>query len=222
MDIEKFERMMKIVEVNLSKCSAAAYLYNYNERSAEVENLMSIAAQALPEHEAFFSSVKLHIIGIKIHEVYDAIDHIKAILRIEKESEKKIKELKIFEGASEKLKKTNLSFRKEDYVSAFHNLNTAFELVLKDKLGIPTTITKINTSNIIDILVKYKVEPYPYLVEARKHVLLIDNKIKHIGYSPSKIDCINGIKAMEGLISKLRGKEIKLTEEIRNKIYQGL
>jgi len=30
------------------------------------------------------------------------------------------------------------------------------------------------------------------------------------------------MKAMEELISKLRDKEIKLTEEIKNKIYEGL
>jgi len=222
MDIKKLEKMIEIVGVNLSKCNASAPLYYYDERKAEVANLMSIATKALPEHETFFSSIKLQIIGIKIHEVFEAIDHIKAILRIEKESEKKIKEMKIFEGANEKLKKANLSFRKGDYVSTFHNLNSTLELVLKDKLGIPTTITKVNTSNIIDILVKHKVEPYLYLIEARKHILFIDNKIKHQGYSPSKIDCINGIKAMEELISKLRGKEIKLTEEIRKKIYQGL
>ena len=130
--------------------------------------------------------------------------------------------MKIFESAEEKIKQASLSFRNNEYTSTFHNLNTALELVLKDKIGIPTTITKINTSRIIDILFKHKVKPYLYLVEARKHVLLIDNKIKDQGYSPSKIDSINGIKAMEELISKLRGKEIKLTEEIRNKIYQGL
>jgi len=222
MDIKKLEKMIEIVGINLSKYSASSSLLYHDERRAEVANLMSFAIRALPEHKAFFASIKNSIYGLRVHEVYEAIDHIKALLKIEKESEMKIKELKVFEGASDKLKKANLSFRKEDYTSAFHNLNTALELVLKDKLGIPTTLTKINTSNIIDILVKHKVEPYLYLVEARKHVLLIDNKIKHIGYSPSKIECINGIKAMEELISKLRGKEVKLTEEIRNKIYQGL
>jgi len=113
-------------------------------------------------------------------------------------------------------------FGKEDYSSVVHNLNTVLELVLKDKVGIPTTITKINTSTIIDILVKEKVEPHLYLVEAKKHVLRIDNKIKHQSYSPSKIDCINAIKVMEELISRLRGKELKLSEETRNKIYQAL
>jgi hypothetical protein len=39
---------------------------------------------------------------------------------------------------------------------------------------------------------------------------------------PSKIDAINGIKAMEDLISKNRAKELALTEDVRNKICEGL
>lgn len=158
---------------------------------------------------------------LQVQQARSVVEHLLEIVEIEKTSEKKTKEMKVFEGANEKLKQAALSFRKEDYTSTFHNLNTALELVLKDKVGIPTTFTKINTSNIIDVLAKYKVEPYLYLTEARKRVLMIDNKIKHQAYSPSKTDCINGLKAMEEAISKLRDKELKLTEEIRNKIYEG-
>ena len=93
---------------------------------------------------------------------------------------------------------------------------------MKDKCGIPTTLTEINTSNIIDLLVKYKVEPYSHFGEARKRVTEIANRVKHQGYVPSKNEAILGIKAMEELISGLRDKEIKLTDEIKNKIYQGL
>jgi HEPN domain-containing protein len=133
-----------------------------------------------------------------------------------------IKEVKIFDNADEKMKQAKTCFQNEDYPSALHSLNTSLELVLKDKLGIPSTKPNINTSNIIDILAKYKIEPYLYLNEARKYVLNIDNKIKHTGYSPSKIDCINGIKAMEELIGKLRSINLELSEEIRNKIFEGL
>jgi len=134
----------------------------------------------------------------------------------------KTKELKIFESAEEKMKQAGLAFEKADFSSVFHCLNTSFELVLKDKIGIPTTITGINTSNIVEVLVKHKVESYLYFQEVKKRVTEIDNKIKHQGYSPSKIDAINGIKAMEDLISRLRDKELKLTEEIKNKICEGL
>jgi hypothetical protein len=130
--------------------------------------------------------------------------------------------MKIFESADEKMKQAGLSFSKEDYSSTFHNLNTAFELIIKDKVGIPTTITKINTANIVEVLIKYKIEPHLYLNEVRKRVIDIDNKTKHQGYLPSKIDAINGIRAMEDLISKLRNKELVLSDEVRNKICEEL
>jgi len=221
MDSEKLEKMIKMAIDNLSGCDKSTRLYSYPTRKAEIDNLMSIGINVLPDHITFFLGIQNNY-KLDINDVYEAIYHILAILEIEKASEKKIRELKIFEGASEKLKQANISFRKDDYASAFHNLNTTLELILKDKIGIPLTITKINTSNIIDILVKHKIEPYLYLAEARKRVLMIDNKIKHQAYSATKIECINGIKAMEELISKLRDKEIKLNEESKNKIYEGL
>ena len=140
----------------------------------------------------------------------------------EKESKVLINEMKIFHSADEKIEQAKFCFQNEDYPSVLHSLNTSLELVLKNKLGIPATKLNINTSNIIDILAKYKIEPYIYLIEARKYVLNIDNKIKHTGYSPSKIDCINGMKAMEELIDKLRNINLELSEEIRNKIFEGL
>jgi hypothetical protein len=200
-------------------------IYYKEELAIEFRNLMNVASMVLPEHrqlltDAYASSRNYD--GIDMDDAYGIVNHLLEIIEIEKTSEKKVKELKIFEGAEEKLKQAGFSFRKDDYTSTFNNLNTGLELVLKDKIGIPSTITSINTSNIMDILAKYKVEPYLYLEEVRKHVLVIDNKIKHQGYIPSKIDCINGIKAMEELIAKLRNTDMKLTEEIRNKIYEGL
>jgi HEPN domain-containing protein len=222
MDLEKFQKMARLVLEDLSGYGNAEELVYCHSVMAKFLNLMAIGPKVLPDHKFFFTTVFKRYRFYRIHDVRSVIFDILAILEIEKSSEAKIKGLKIFESAEEKLKQANLSFRKDDYASAFHNLNTALELVLKDKLGIPTTITGINTSNLIDIWVKYKLKAHLYLTEARKRVLMIDNKIKHQGYSPSKIDCINGIKAMEELISRLRSKEITLTEEIRNKIYEGL
>jgi hypothetical protein len=123
---------------------------------------------------------------LKSKAVY-GLNHIKQIIEIERTSEQKIKEIKIFEGATEKLKQAGLCYNNNDYTSAFHNLNTALELALKDKLEIPVTITGIHTSNVIEILSKHRIESHLYLVEAKKHIVLIDNKIKHQGYSPTKI-----------------------------------
>ena len=224
MDLEKFEKLVRLVLVALSKYTGLYPVKRYGDLEAKAKNLLILASKALPEHAKLFTVAYRRIDEnvLTVEELRSLIFHILDILEIEKTSRENIREMKIFESAEDKLKQAVLSFRKDDYPSTFHNLNTALELVLKDRLGIPTTITKINTSKIIDILVKHKVGPYPYLIEAKKHVVMIDNKIKHQGYVPSKIECINGIKAMEELISKLRSKEIKVTEEIRNKIYEGL
>lgn len=230
MDLEKLEKMIRSILSEISNVSQHANLVHNKARMAKVRNVINLSHKSLPEHEDFFVTIYKEIgldserdyAKFTIGDTRSVLKHILEIIEIEKTSEAKIKEMKIFESAEDKMKQAELSFRKDDYPSTFHNLNTALELILKDKIGILITITKINTSPIIDILTKYEVEPFLYLAEARKHVVKIDNKIKHQAYSPSKIDCINGIKAMEELISRLRNKEIELTEEIRNKIYQGL
>jgi HEPN domain-containing protein len=224
MDLEKLEKMARLVLAELS--NDVAPIRHWPGLNAKFCNLMMIATQSLPEHKELFKrayeQTASEYLGLRQVDARSVIRHLLDIIEIEKSSETKIKEMKIFESAEEKLKQVNISFRKDDYTSTFHNLNTALELILKDKLGIPSTITGINTSNIMDVLTKHKVEPYLYLEEVRKHVLVIDNKIKHQGYCPSKIDCINGIKVMEELIAKLRNVDMKLNEEVKNKIYEGL
>lgn len=130
--------------------------------------------------------------------------------------------MKIFESGEEKLKQAGLTFKSEDYVSTFNNLNSAFELIIKDKIGIPTTIPNVNTANIIEVLVKHEIETYLYLNEDRKRVIDIDNKVKHQGYSPSKIEAINGITAMENLVSHLRKLDLNIPDDARSKICEGL
>ena len=226
MDLEKLEKMVKLVQNDLLGFSSSSYVKNNPKLAARVRNLLAVCHKSLPEHQELFTTtfnkIQKQYSNFDVEDACSIINHILAIIKIEKTSETMIKEMEVFESATEKMKQANLSFRKDDYSSTIHNLNTTLELVLKDKLGIPTTITNINTSRIIDILMKHKIEPYLYLAEVKKHVVRIDNKIKHQGYSPSKIDCINGIKAMEELISKLRDKEIELSEDVRNKIYEGL
>ena len=150
------------------------------------------------------------------------VRHLIKIIEMEKKTTALVRDKKIFESAEEKMKQAGCSFQNEDYVATFNNLNTAFELIVKDKIGIPTTITGINTANIIEVLVKYEIEPFLYLKEVRKRVIDVDNKVKHQGYCPSKIDAINAIGAMENLVAKLRNTELKITEEVRNKICEGL
>lgn len=95
-------------------------------------------------------------------------------------------------------------------------------MVLKEKLRIPLTITNVNTAKIVDILVKHKIEPYLYLSEAKRRITDITNKIKHSGYIPSKSDCIFAIKAMEELLAQLKATTMELSEEVKDKIHEGL
>ena len=64
--------------------------------------------------------------------------------------------------------------------------------------------------------------PIKYFGEAKKHVLDMDNQIKHRGYTPSKIECIFAIKIMEELCQNLEGYQLTLTDEITKKIYSGI
>jgi hypothetical protein len=222
MDLEKLEKLAKLALKELSdEPPHVSFLVNPHS-AAKFRNLMVVAKESLPEYNELFMAAYQKTNNFDSDEACSLIKHLLQIIELEKASETKIEGIKIFESAEEKLKQAGFCFRKDDYPSTFHNLNTTLEMVLKNKVGIPLTISGVNTSNIIDVLVKYKVEPYLYLEEARKHVLTIDNKIKHNGYSPSKIDCINGIKAMEELVAKLRNIDMKLTEEVKNKIYEGL
>jgi len=224
MNLDKLQEMAKLVFAELGNhCSSLNY---YPQLEASFKNLMQIANQALPEHRELFSiayaSIDRDENDLEVAEAKSIITHLLKIIEIEKRSNAKVQEMKIFEGAEEKIKQAGLSFQNQNFPATFHNLNTAFELVLKDKIGIPTTLTGINTANVVEVLVKYKIEPYLYLKEVKKRITESDNKIKHQGYSPSKIDAINGIKAMEDLISRLRDKKLKLNDEIKNKICEGL
>jgi len=226
MDLEKLIKIADLIKEDLKKVRRKHIsFYDDPVLYAKIEHLVALSQKVLPQLRTFTQNtwrLFQDLEEIPTSKIISMIDYILEILELEKATDSKIEEMKIFEGANEKIKQAVSSFKKEDYTSAINNLNTALELVLKDKLEIPTTITKINTARIIDICIKNKIGPYPYFSEARKHICSIDNKIKHQGYSSSKIDCINAIKSMEELVSKLRDKKIKLNEDSRNKIYAGI
>ncbi|ODS39294.1 MAG: hypothetical protein A7316_11150 [Candidatus Altiarchaeales archaeon WOR_SM1_86-2] len=233
MDLEGLEKLekransikIKLENVELTKIDPIKDAAIYTG----LVGFFGFATNILPDDKTYFTRI-LNLLDENLKcgwceeksEIISMVDHVLELIELEKSAESKISEMKIFESATEKMKEAGLSFNKEDYSSVIHNLNTALELLLKDKLDIPTTITKINTVGIIEILVKNKTGPNAYFSEAKKHVCLIDNKIKHQGYSPSKIDCINAMKVMEELMSRLKDKEIKLSDDIRNKIYRGI
>lgn len=227
MDLEKFLKIADSIKEDLKKVRRKGHISVYDNPVlyAKIENLVALSQKVLSQHKTFMNASWERLEDFEempIREITSMVDYIIEIAELEKVTESKTEQMKIFESANEKIKQAVSSFKKEDYTSAINNLNTALELVLKDKLEIPTTITKINTARIIDICIKNKIGPYVYFSEAKKHICSIDNKIKHQGYSPSKIDCINAIKSTEELVSKLRERKIKLNEDSRNKIYAGI
>lgn len=218
MDITKLESLAKVVYNKLPLTLVALSINP--QYDAPFKNLLIVATEVLPDYTEFFSQTYKRV-GNTV-EARAAIIHLIELIGIEKTVNAQVKEGRIFDGAEAKLKQAGLSFSEGDFSSVFNCLNTAFELIIKDKVGIPTTITNVNTANIVEVLVKHKVDPFLYVNEVRKRVIDIDNKVKHQGYSPSKIDAINGIKAMEDLVAKMKDHELILTDEVKNKICDGL
>lgn len=243
----KFERLCESVRNELAELSIE-YPDHYPQRLedyfaqedyttlyAKIVNVEKLAKQVIPEHLAFLTTAwtdwkenTQEYYNDTYYNRVDAIeiiDYILELVNLEKSAELPELEAKIFEGAHDKIVQATKIFQEGDdrkFPSVLDFLNSALELMLKDKLGIPITLTNINTGKIIDILVSHEVGPYRFFSEAKKHVSSIDNKIKHQGYKPSKVDCINALKATEDLESKLRNVEIKLSNEVMNKIYEGI
>jgi len=142
----------------------------------------------------------------------------RVLLGYSAKSEEKIRDGKIFASAEEKMKQAGTSYGLKDYSGVMSNLNTALELMLKEKLGIPTTITKIDTANIVEIMIAGKIGPIEHLKEVRKR-LFVDAHVKHRGYIPLSNECIHALKAMEDLKKQLERTEIALTEETKDNIY---
>jgi len=164
MDLEKLAKLADLVLPDLLNIISDGYgsydIRGYSTTDSKLRNSLNVASKTLPEHmELFrtaFSRLNSPYATFSVTAARMLVEHLLEIIEMEKTSETKIKEMKIFESAEDKLKEAGVCFRKDDYPSTFHSLNTSLELVLKDKLGIPTTITSINTATIIDILVSRK------------------------------------------------------------------
>jgi hypothetical protein len=228
MDLDKLEKLAKLVldQIPDNVSMYASSLQYHPDVFCKYNNLLAIASKTMPEYSTLFNTSIHNSASTSCIQASSIIAHLLQLIELERDSidmsQIALKEGRIFDNIEDKLKQGVSHFKREDYVSTFNNLNSAFELIVKDKVGIPTTIPNINTANIIEVLVKYKVEPYLYLNEVRKRVIDIDNKVKHQGYAPSKIDAINGIKAMEDLIGQLKDRDLILSDEVKAKICEGL
>lgn len=157
-----------------------------------------------------------------IQRASNTIHFIVEILRMEQDAQTKVAEFEVFESAEVKIHEAARVYAADNPKAVLDNLNSALELILKSKLGIPSTIRRIDTGKIIDVCISDRIGPSEHLKEAKRLVLDVDNKVKHQGYVPNKIDCINALKIMEELSAELNKLEIKLEEDVKNKIYGSI
>jgi len=225
MDLQKFRLTLTKLNDDISK-NNHLYLIDEPILFARLQQAVSMAAKILPDHKHFFETAwtvanKSSDWGIDKDDAIKLCNYTLELIDSESTTEKKIEERKLFQSAKDKLIEAGKSLRNDDLNSVLNNLNTSLELALKEKLSIPTTIPNIKTANIIEILVKHNLGPVDYLKEVKKHVFT-DNKVKHVGYVPSKIECINAIKSVEELFQKLDKMDTTIDKEVRDKIFNAV
>jgi len=198
------------------------YLKDSYILNSKFDYILDFAKKEMPDIGSFLLTMKTRPFYFVVREAIQCCKYIIDLLDIEDSLKMNIERGDIFQGARDKLDEASVCFRRDDYSGTINNLNTCLELILKEKFSIPTTIKKINTAKIIDLAIKYDIGPTKFFSETGKYVTEIDNKIKHMGYSPSKQESIHAIKIMEELIINFDKYQITLTEEIINKIYSGV
>ena len=186
--------------------------------------LLDLTRKLVPDTAMFLEMLMLKVKhnSLTFQDSLDALNHIFTLVEYESKIIMQLNKGNIFAGVNEKIEEATLYFKKEDYKGTINNLNTALELLLKEKFNIPSTLKGINTAKIIAIAIRYKKGHIKHMEEAKKNVSEIDNKSKHLGYVPTKVDCINALKIMEELNKNLKEVKIELTEEILDKIYSNV
>jgi len=189
----------------------------------EYLNFLTLGRRLLPDFEAYFMMAIQSWNRTTYKYASDArkvVEYVLKVLDLQVDANIEASEVRLFDSAHDKVQASALSFKSGDYDSSFNNLNSALELMLKEALGIPTTIASINTSNIIDVCVKEGIGPVEYLKQVKKLIVVpIDNKVKHQGYKADKIEALNAQKAVEDLEHQLRNEGVSLTREQRDKIF---
>jgi len=198
------------------------YLSSYYLLNSRFDHIIYLTQIQMPDIVSFLVTIKRRPSYFNISEAISCCKYIIELLDLEDSLKMNIERGDVFQGANDKLDEAAVCFRREDYAGTINNLNTCLELLLKEKFSIPTTIKKINTAKIINIAIKYKIGPITFFNETKKYITEIDNKIKHMGYSPTKTEALHAIKIMEELSKNLESFNITLTEEIINKIYSGV
>lgn len=181
-------------------------LSSHKELKAQVKNVFNLADESIPYGETYFLKAKNLLnqhYAFSLSDAEDALEYILEVIEDREAGVTKVKEMSVFESAEDRVRQAGLAFLKNDFASVFHSLNIALELVLKEKAEILANLTEQTPSNVIEELVKEKVNGYKYFDAAKKRVVRIDNKIKHRAYTPKQTECISALRAMEDLMSKL-------------------
>lgn len=219
------EKLKILIEDYLKKMDGAYLIYPRSDLGCRYADILANAKKILPDNAVYIESL------ISEYNMETSVPHftlefencLEYILKLLSVSFPEIVETKkILENAEDKLKEAGISFENEDFSSVISKLNTGVELALKDELDIPMTIRKINTRKILDICISNGIGPKEYLPELIKHVVEVDNKIKHQGFNPNKKDAINAISAFEGFIKRAKKYPFEVTTEIRDKIFSGI
>jgi len=82
MDLDKLEKMAKLILKDLSRTSSVSMGY-YPTIEAEIKNLMNASSKVLPDHKDFFVNIYKSVHYISVSQTTDAIKHFLEILEIE-------------------------------------------------------------------------------------------------------------------------------------------
>ena len=220
-NLEKLKDIVSFVKGNLKTVQDKDGHMN-DTGTSQISDIVTIAESLFPLNAMFFRKVNARLSSNRIltgKEAQSILEYVDNLMGIEKKFLNHMRDRKIFESARDKLDQAIASLKNSDYPSVLNNLNTSLELTLKDTCNIPATLSQINTGRIIDLLTARNVGPVDYLKEVKRLVLSLDNKTKHQGYTPSKVDSINAIKALDDLNDRLKQTTIEITEELRREIY---
>ena len=216
----KNEALKTIIQEYLQEIkSQTAFSYN-SDLSYRYLDILNNARKLLPDNESYITKLILEYnqgYPIRTQFINDCLNYILRLISINYSTV--VENKKILQDAEDKLLEAGISLEHEDFTSVINNLNTATELALKEEIDIPLTIRGIDTRNIIEICIAQEVGPKEFLQELIKHVLEIDNKIKHQGYKADQKDAINAISAFEGFLKRIKKTQFNVSEEIRQKIF---
>ncbi len=224
--INNIERKSRIPPKYYTAGGSAIELESNSTLYAKYLDFLTEAKGRLSKHNTFFDKTIFQVTHnsqyYKLDDAIEAIDYTVQLLILEEKEEHNRDNLKLFKSVDDKIAEVNAGFKKEDWDGVMNDLNTALELLLKEKLSIPTTITDLHTGWIIDYLVRIKKGPTQFLAEAKNKICKFDNKIKHTGYSADKIVCVDAIKALEDLKKHIEKVQINLTEDETKELYKSI